>query len=187
MTGPAVPCDQLVVLSGQIPISCSTRLCGAGNVLPWTNKAGNAVFFYLDCNRGGVMVLDAAANVSYYKGLPPWPTPGWCGIGSASGSSLMLMLTPESNYAAEMVTFGGVNATSTQCVCDLLGSRNTWRLKVDKPTVDNGTRWKWEVSRIYLSQGLVPARGERQVVHLEASSYHASQFVTLTMTDQLLH
>jgi hypothetical protein len=129
-----------------LKVSCSACLCHAGYVLPWTNKAGNAVLFYLDCNRGGLMVVDAAANVSTYKGLPGWPTPGWCAIGTASGSSLMLMLTPESDYAAEVVTFGGVNATSSQCVCDHLGSRNTWRLKLDKPTVDNGTRWQWEVS-----------------------------------------
>ena len=117
-----------------------------GHLLPWTPKANSALLFYLDCNRGALLAVDKAAAVTTYKGLPGWPSAGWCGVSSAGGSSLVLMLTPESSYAAEVVTFGGVNATGQQCVCDLLGSQNSWRIKLDKATVDNGAGWKWEVS-----------------------------------------
>ena len=69
---------------------------------------------YLDCNRGAIINIDQSNVFTTYKNLPTWPSPGWCGHSSSGGSTVMLMMLPEENYAPKLVTFGGVNATSKE-------------------------------------------------------------------------
>jgi hypothetical protein len=70
---------------------------------------------YMDCNRGAIINIDQSNVFTTYTSLPTWPSPGWCGHSSAGGATVMLMLLPETAYAPQLVTFGGVNDSGKNC------------------------------------------------------------------------
>jgi hypothetical protein len=62
-----------------------------------------------NCDNGAVMRLLPDNTWQQYRDIPPilWPTAYHCGAMSMGGTATMLMLEPETDYAAEIVMFGG--------------------------------------------------------------------------------
>eukprot|EP00879_Flechtneria_rotunda_P011822 GHRR01012349.1.p1 GENE.GHRR01012349.1~~GHRR01012349.1.p1 ORF type:complete len:390 (+),score=85.85 GHRR01012349.1:976-2145(+) len=141
-------------------------------VLPYTSSVtpGAVHMFVFNCVGGAIMSLFTDNTWREYRALSNaiWPTPGYCASYSMAGTSVLLRLEPESDYAAEVVMFGGFKRAISQCECDQETNGYAHRIKLDKKTVDdNRLSWKRELmpSPRNLNDGVLLPNGKVLVLN----------------------
>ena len=76
-------------------------------LLPYSTAQDQHLIYSFACNWGQILSIGADSQMRRFRGLPPWPTPGWCGAMSAMGTSTLMMMSYDRGWAPEIAMFGG--------------------------------------------------------------------------------
>jgi hypothetical protein len=114
-------------------------------LLPWKSSTNVANIFLFNRQGGSIINVNDKGTIGEYKRLPNIPLQDISAATSSSGSPVMLMLTPETQYTPKIIMFGGYYTTKTDCLCDRPSHHYAFTMNVGKTIVDqNKINWVTE-------------------------------------------